>query len=138
MSLYLYPEYHEGAQPFGNSSTTSRLLLRIISKWDTPDLWESDSREHMENATMYQGVFTAPDLQYRDDLYHRHAFVLAQANAPRTLETFIPWIKENWSPRDVLEFGIKVGSGDITRETYSDAMDLLDKIVAAETHIRAL
>lgn len=138
MSTYLYPEYHEGKEPFTNSTTTSRFLLRLISKWCTPDLWETDHRETAEDATAYTGFYSPPDNGWREGLYHQHAFVLAKEHLPPTLDEFIQWAKANWERREVFKLGQDIGAGDITRETYLDAMQVLNKIVAAETHITAI
>lgn len=138
MSTYLYPEYHEDKAPYSTSSTTSRFLLRLISKWCTPDLWDTDPDDDEVAPVESIGFYSNADARWREGMYHQHAFVLAKEKLPATLDEFVLWAKDNWEPHALLTLGQEIGRGDITRGTYLDAMAVLEKIVKDETHVIAI
>mgnify|MGYP000399634855 CR=1 FL=1 len=136
MSTYLYPGSLGGVDPLTHSSTTSRFVLRLIKQWDHPDLYR-DLEEEAAKAADPGGWFSDVP-ERREGQYSIEAFKKAHEALPKTLEELIPYAKEHWESREVLRLGIDIGSGDVTREIYADALKVIEKAVGQLDDIYAI
>jgi len=131
VSTYLYAGLDSVKDPLTFSTTTARFVLRLIKQWDKPELY---GKQYHEDTDTWYGL-VEPRREYE---YSVKAFQQAQENLPKTLDKFIPFIKQHWDSREVLKMGMDIGSGEVTADLYLDALSVIEKAAAQDEHIYAM